>query len=51
MYANIIQNMPLAFEYIIDLLQRKPEVLERNDIDAFQRDIENIKHTEKKNED
>lgn len=37
-YVNVFNNMPAVLGYVVDMLRKKPEVLERNDIDVFEKD-------------
>nr|XP_026488861.1 uncharacterized protein LOC113395490 [Vanessa tameamea] len=37
-YTNIFQTIPTLYQYLFNLLQEKPEILERNDITTFTED-------------
>lgn len=45
-YAAVFTSMPVLFEYVLELLQKKPEVLERNDAEVFKRDTEHVKNND-----
>lgn len=42
-YVNVFQNIPMLFEYLLETLEEKPEILEKNDVSIFKRSIPNEK--------
>ncbi|XP_004922738.1 uncharacterized protein LOC101743345 [Bombyx mori] len=42
-YIQIFKNIPALFEYLLEMLETRPEILERNDVTVFVKNKQNLK--------